>query len=130
MSSISHLKGELQELLTGLKLNGHTALVVGSCTEWLVEHSVGERVSEFWTGSITYEDRDLEVTGYLNSQAELSPIWAEGSLLYTLLHGPVLAKSENLADHILSKLVGKDLEFVNADLISSYVREAVNASSS
>jgi len=125
MASISHLKTEIQQLLASCQHRGLTALIVGSSTEWLLEHASGERLSEFWVGRVSYEDCDAEIFGYLNSDAKLAAIHADGSLLYTLLHGPLLAKSTDLADHLIVKLTGSKALMKNAEEVSGYEAEAI-----
>jgi CobQ-like glutamine amidotransferase family enzyme len=125
MASISHLKTEILQLLASCKQRGQTALIVGSSTEWLLDHASGERVSEFWTGSVGYEDCDSEIFGYLNSEAKLDAIHSDGSLLYTLLHGPLLSKSTDLADHLILKLTGSKVLMQNAEEIAGYEAEAI-----
>lgn len=125
MDSISHLKGQIEQLLKTCKTRNVSVLVIGSTTEWLLEHVTGERVSEFWVGSAGYEDCDAEVYGYLNSEAMLNAIVLDGSVIYTLLHGPVLAKSSDLADHLVAKLTGKNVAMRNEEEILSYEVEAI-----
>lgn len=125
MDSISHLKEQIEQLLSICKDRGLSVLVVGSTTEWLLQHTMGERVSEFWVGSVGYEDCDAEVYGYLNSEAILNAIVVDGSVIYTLLHGPVLAKSSDLADHLVAKLTGKNVAMRNEEEILSYEIEAI-----
>ncbi len=125
MSSISHLKSQVEALLATCKDKRHTVLVIGSSTEWLLDHSQGERSSEFWAGQVSYEDGEFEVVGYLNSQASLDPIWVDGSLFYTLLHGPVLAKSSAFADYLILKLTGKRVVSQKIVEISGYENEAI-----
>ncbi len=130
MASIAHLKDEVEELLAVCKGMAQSVIVVGSSAEWLLEHTSGERVSEFWVGSVNYEDRVSNVFGYLNSEAIFDPIYVDGSLLYTLLHGPLLAKSEDLADHLMVKLLGKKIQSAPAEVVSSYVAEAIKTAKS
>ena len=125
MESIRHLREQIIELLDMCKLRGQAALIVGSCAEWLLEHTQGERVSEFWSGSITFYGVEHDVNGYLNSQALLEPIYLDGSLIYTLLHGPLLTKSESLADALISKITSHDVSFNKSHVVSGYVAEAI-----
>jgi CobQ-like glutamine amidotransferase family enzyme len=125
MASIAHLKSEIQQLLAFAKERGQTAIVVGSSTEWLLEHSVGERESIFWQGSITYEGESFDVNGYLNSRAKLAPVHVDASLIYALLHGPLLAKSEGLADHLVAKLTGRNVQFSGSEQLAGFVEEAI-----
>jgi CobQ-like glutamine amidotransferase family enzyme len=125
MDSIAHLKDQIEHLLVVCKNNHTSALIIGSSAEWLLEHTTGERVSEFWGGSIGYEGIETEVVGYLNSDANLDPMWIDGSLIYTLLHGPVMAKSPALADYLVTKLTGREADLENGDEISSYEAEAI-----
>ena len=125
MDSIAHLKDQIEHLLVVCKNNHTSALIIGSSAEWLLEHTTGERVSEFWGGSIGYEGLETEVFGYLNSDANLDPMWIDGSLIYTLLHGPVMAKSPALADYLVTKLTGREADLENGDEISSYEAEAI-----
>ena len=125
MDSIAHLKEQIEQLLVICKDKGLSVLVIGSTTEWLLEHVTGERVSEFWAGEVRYEDGGFSVFGYLNSEANLDAIWVDGSLFYTLLHGPVLAKSTQLADHLVAKLTGMKVAVRNEEEILSYELEAI-----
>jgi CobQ-like glutamine amidotransferase family enzyme len=125
MSSIAHLKADLQQLLAYAKQRGQTVLIVGSSTEWLLEHSVGERESNFWQGSISYEGENFDVNGYLNSRAQLAPVHVDASLIYVLLHGPLLAKSEKLADHLVAKLTGRQVQFERREQLAGFVEESV-----
>jgi CobQ-like glutamine amidotransferase family enzyme len=125
MDSIAHLKKQIEQLLAFCKDKGLSVLVIGSTTEWLLQHTSRTRVSEFWTGSVGYEGFDSEVFGYLNSEANLDPVWVDGSLMYTLLHGPVMAKSPELADYLVTKLTGRKAGLENGDEISSYEVEAI-----
>jgi CobQ-like glutamine amidotransferase family enzyme len=96
----------------------------------LIDHASGERVSEFWTGIFGYEDCDSEIFGYLNSEAKLDAILADGSLLYTLLHGPLLSKSTDLADHLILKLTGSKVVMENAEEVAGYEAEAIKTARS
>ncbi len=125
MASIAHLKSQIENFLALCKEKSHAVLVIGSSTEWLLEHSKTERVSEFWSGFIRYEGSEFEVFGYLNSEASLDAVWVDGSLLYTLLHGPVLAKSSGLADYLISRLTGKDTKSAKTDEILNYELAAI-----
>jgi len=125
MESIAHLKDQIEHLLVVCKNNHTSALIIGSSAEWLLEHTSGGRVSEFWGGSIGYEGIETEVFGYLNSDANLDPMWIDGSLIYTLLHGPVMAKSPALADYLVKKLTGREAGLGNGGEISSYEAEAI-----
>lgn len=68
--------------------------------------------SEFAVTQATVFKNELEVLGYLNSDSGLPMFLAEGRLLGTLLHGPVLAKNPRLADLILAEITGLE---VNAE---------------
>jgi len=54
--------------------------------------------------------------GYLNSSSKLDPLVHNKSGLFTLLHGPLLAKNPDLADAIISQLRWADVSAKNAEL--------------
>lgn len=60
------------------------------------------------------ETQKGDVIGYLNSDLVLEPYMQKDNLIATLLHGPVLAKSVWLADHIIEKMLdGKTVDVDN-----------------
>jgi CobQ-like glutamine amidotransferase family enzyme len=61
-----------------------------------LETTFGKHRSEFI--------EDSGIVGYINSDSELEPVRYESNSLFTLLHGPVLAKNPQLADYLLEKI--------------------------
>jgi CobQ-like glutamine amidotransferase family enzyme len=59
------------------------------------------RVSKFEEA----ESQGIQVVGYKNSDLDLPSLFIDGNLFGTLLHGPILAKNESLADFVISKIL-------------------------
>jgi len=107
MNSISGFKAEFVDLIAATSSSGGCGLVVGSSYEWLVPHQDTARTSEFVNTSLALPDgTTVDVSGYVNSDSNLADVlWSE-TVLYTRLHGPVLAKSPVLADYFCGLLTG------------------------
>lgn len=102
-AQLEDIDPELIPSVAALVLGGTRVMSVSSGYEILSEAIEGvvvkhsERVSEF-------RNHD-GIVGYVNSEAELEPIrWIQNSL-FTLFHGPVLAKNPDLADKFLGSLI-------------------------
>ena len=106
MDSISSFKAELVDLIDLANTTGGGGLVIGSSYEWLVPHDKGRRKSEFVIEKIDIPGLEIEVdaVGYVNSDSNLEDLLWSQNVLYTRLHGPILAKSPELADHFCGLL--------------------------
>lgn len=67
------------------------------------------RVSKFEISELD----GLEVVGYKNSDLDLPSLSIEANFIGTLLHGPILAKNEQLADSVIAKI------FANKEIVVS-----------
>ena len=112
MRSLAEDREELAACIDAFKTAGCPVLVVGSSFEALTRHGqLAERVSRFQEatvdapsfGSIS-TNSSMDAFGYINTQSDLPAILTNGSIVYTLLHGPVLAKSPDLLTEILKYL--------------------------
>jgi CobQ-like glutamine amidotransferase family enzyme len=101
MNSISNFKAEFVDLIDSANKSGGGGLVIGSSYEWLVPHQKGERKSEFTAHEVALPNQreNVEVLGYVNSNTDLKNVLWDGNVLFTRLHGPLLAKSPGLADY-------------------------------
>ena len=114
MAAMKELEPSLPGLAESLKVfeqSGAPALVLGSFYEALrATSSRQSRRSEFVEITIpapTFGPAkhpggfEVELFGYLNSKADLEVAKAEGAVVFTLLHGPVLLKSPQLLGVLL-----------------------------
>lgn len=60
----------------------------------------GERESLFSVGQL----EELKVLGYRNTDSGLPDIWMEGNVLFSMLHGPVLAKNPALLQNLVNRI--------------------------
>ena len=74
-------------------------------SQWTSSSAVAYR-SEFAVGNAKVFGQEIEVFGYLNSDSGLPLLLAEGRLIGTLLHGPILAKNPQLSDLMLAQIAG------------------------
>lgn len=88
-------------------------MFVGSSVEFAIERlglgsqsiNRAERESLFAVGAVA----DFKVLGYRNTDSGLPNIWSENNLIFSMLHGPVLAKNPKLQQLLASKLGGYTL---------------------
>jgi CobQ-like glutamine amidotransferase family enzyme len=108
MNSISNFKAEFVDLIDSANKSGGGGLVIGSSYEWLVPHQKGVRQSEFAALDVALPNQSetVDVFGYVNSNTDLKNILWDGNVLFTRLHGPVLAKSPGLADYFCGLITG------------------------
>ncbi len=122
MESISEAKGELVDLISAVKSSGGAGLVVGSSYEWLVPHASKERLSEFVESDLNLPDSKgkISAVGYVNSASALGNMLWDGKILFTRFHGPILAKSPDLADFFCEVLTnGKYVAKVDSKLVDA-----------
>lgn len=101
MKSLTGLTSVINELVSAFSSVNAPVLVVGSGYELLKPGAVRtQRRSDFFVA----EAENLRVLGYRNTDADLPELLLEGRTIFTLLHGPVLAKNPALADQILGQL--------------------------
>ena len=128
MNSIAAYKSRISGLIDAVKSSGGCGLVVGSGYEWFKKHSASNRISEFRTSNLVLPggSQALQVVGYVNSAANLPDCQWDGLVLLTRMHGPVLAKSTELADFFISRLTGSSPKASeSASKIDLYVEEAL-----
>ena len=112
MRSLASQMTELEACLEIFAKAKAPVLVVGSCFEALRSKTNREaRQSHFLECEVQtpiFKDipepdgvSEIRLFGYVNSQADLPTTAVEGSVVFTLLHGPVLAKSPELSAVIL-----------------------------
>lgn len=88
-------------------------MFVGSSVEFAIERlglgsrsiNRGERESLFSVGEVA----DFKVLGYRNTDSGLPNIWTENNLLFSMLHGPVLAKNPRLQQLLATSIGGFEL---------------------
>lgn len=101
MKSLEHFAQPVRELVANLKKLSIPVIAVGSGYELLAPGAQRtERRSDFHVATLD----GMSVLGYRNTDADLPEITRDGSVLLTLLHGPLLAKNPRLADQILIQL--------------------------
>lgn len=99
--SLEPLAEAVRELVVTLVAQSVPVLAVGSGYELLRPGAPRTpRRSDFYVSE--FEGR--EVLGYRNTDAQLPELARDGSLLLTLLHGPLLAKNPQLADEFIEQL--------------------------
>jgi CobQ-like glutamine amidotransferase family enzyme len=99
--SLEPLAEAVRELVATLVAQSVPVLAVGSGYELLRPGAPRTlRRSDFNVSE--FEGR--EVLGYRNTDAQLPELARDGSLLLTLLHGPLLAKNPQLADEFIEQL--------------------------
>ena len=101
MRSIDSYRPAVIELIAAMRAKSLPVLVVGSCVEWLSNsHEKQERISEFVVADLDGES----ILGYRNTDAAIESISRDGSVISTMLHGPLLAKNPKLADDLLKSV--------------------------
>jgi hypothetical protein len=128
MKSISGQKLSIVGLIDAVNKSGGCGLVVGSAYEWLEPHAAGVRISEFRQAELALPDspKTIEVSGYVNSSANLPDCQWDGAVLKTRMHGPVLVKSNELCDYFIARLTGKSSSSSEKALeLEGFVREAI-----
>lgn len=101
MNSLSQVFEALRALVTEFSELGIPVVAVGSGYELLSsEIQRGARRSEF----VVVDFQGAQYLGYVNTDTDLPLIVWDGSILKTMLHGPVLAKNPHLADSLLSAM--------------------------
>lgn len=83
------------------------------------------RVSKFEVATVG----DLEVVGYKNSDLDLPDILVSENLIGTLLHGPLLAKNENFANQVISRILERheiqiEIDATTGPRVSEFARQA------
>ena len=114
MRTIEPLASEIRDSVFELAAAGLTGLAVGSGYELLYpDFERGSRLSDY--ADIPASDELPEIFGYINSDTNLPAVSVLGeSFVCTTVHGPVLARSPQLADHLLSQLGIKVIETADA----------------
>ena len=128
MKSILLHQTRIASLISAVKEKDGCGLVVGSSYELLSDHKVGERISEFRSADLVLPDgsRSVQVVGYVNSSANLPDCHWDESVLFTRMHGPVLAKSTGLADYFIANLTGfEPTSNLMTQKIDAFVAEAI-----
>ncbi|MFM6980675.1 MAG: hypothetical protein ACKOWE_04660 [Micrococcales bacterium] len=96
----AQIDDELLAIAEQLRGTNIPVLFIGSSVEFAVEKlglgdhriSRSERESLFSVGELA----NLKVLGYRNTDSGLPDIWQDGKLVFSMLHGPVLAKNPRL----------------------------------
>jgi CobQ-like glutamine amidotransferase family enzyme len=83
------------------------------------------RVSKFEEA----ESQEIRVVGYKNSDLDLPSLIIDGNFIGTLLHGPILAKNESLADFVISRILDSEnraieMSLTKRDSVSGYAQGA------
>ena len=104
MNVIEPLAPRLRELIFGAASMGLNGLAIGSGYELLYPDFVrGERVSDY--ASIEASEGLPAMYGYVNTDTNLPHASVLGeNFVCTMVHGPVLARSPELADRMLERL--------------------------
>jgi CobQ-like glutamine amidotransferase family enzyme len=98
-------------------------MFVGSSVEFAIEkmglgsQSINrvERESLFSVGELA----DFKVLGYRNTDSDLPNIWIENNLIFSMLHGPVLAKNPRLQQMLATSIGGFELAEDQRDWLQS-----------
>lgn len=117
------IDSELLSMGKALGVLDSAAMFVGSSVEFAIEHlnlssqkiSRSERESLFSVGQF----HDISVLGYRNTDSGLPDVWAEGKFLFTMLHGPVLAKNPRLQHWIASQIGDSKIDHSNREWLDS-----------
>lgn len=107
LASLESLKAEapeMRELILEMVRAGLAGIAVGSGYELLQpDFSRGARISKY--AKVPASDSVPELFGYINTDTDLAPVAELGpNFLATLVHGPVLARTPQLADLFISRL--------------------------
>jgi CobQ-like glutamine amidotransferase family enzyme len=83
------------------------------------------RVSKFEEA----ESQEIRVVGYKNSDLDLPSLSIDGNFIGSLLHGPILAKNESLADFVISRILDSEnrkieVSLTKRDAVSGYAQGA------
>jgi CobQ-like glutamine amidotransferase family enzyme len=75
------------------------------------------------------ESQEIRVVGYKNSDLDLPSLIIDGNFIGTLLHGPILAKNESLADFVISRILKTEnreieMSLTKRDAVSGYAQGA------
>jgi len=75
------------------------------------------------------ESQEIRVVGYKNSDLDLPSLSIDGNIIGTLLHGPILAKNESLADFVISRILDAEnreieMSLTKRDAVSGYAQGA------
>ena len=127
MDSIQEAKSELIDLITEVQNAGGVGLVVGSTYEWLVPHQQQPRVSQFVDLEMDLPGTQtrIPVVGYVNSAAKLDDLLWQRGILFSRLHGPLLAKSPELADYFCGVLTAGKYVSKPAKNLDGFIQEAI-----
>lgn len=138
MRSLAEDREELTACIDSFKKAKCPVLVVGSSFEALKRHGqLPERVSHFQeahANAPAFGSRStggsVSAFGYINTQSDLPAILTDGSIVYTMLHGPVLAKSQQLLNAILKYLGIESEEGERFERLSAIRKLAIDTAKS
>lgn len=104
MASFSKNTDEIRSIVLGLARAGLPGLAVGSGYELLQpSFTRGERLSDY--ADVEAAGELPRAFGYINSDTDLEPLAQLGeNFLVTLIHGPVLARTPELADYLIERM--------------------------
>jgi CobQ-like glutamine amidotransferase family enzyme len=104
MATFSKETDEIRRIVRELADAGLPGLAVGSGYELLQPYFIrGKRLSDY--ADVEASGELPRTFGYINSDTDLQPLASLGAnFLVTLVHGPVLARTPELADYIIERL--------------------------
>jgi CobQ-like glutamine amidotransferase family enzyme len=104
-SAFANLSPKLIELMEGgmpgLAIStGYEELAKVGLFSKVLASPISERISKFKI----YKDGEKEVLGYVNTEVDLPILHREAKWIGSLLHGPVLAKNNDLLEEVLGNI--------------------------
>jgi CobQ-like glutamine amidotransferase family enzyme len=128
-SDLSRIAPTLQQWLEGgtqiLAVSTGFAALHGLLSQLDTNVERVSRVSKFEEA----ESQEIRVVGYKNSDLDLPSLIIDGNFIGTLLHGPILAKNESLADFVISRILKAEnraieMSLTKRDAVSGYAQGA------
>jgi CobQ-like glutamine amidotransferase family enzyme len=128
-SDLSRIAPTLQQWLEGgtqiLAVSTGFAALHGLLSQLDTNVERVSRVSKFEEA----ESQEIRVVGYKNSDLDLPSLSIDGNFIGTLLHGPILAKNESLADFVISRILDAEnreieMSLTKRDAVSGYAQGA------
>lgn len=128
-SDLSRIAPTLQQWLEGgtqmLAVSTGFAALHGLISQLDTNVERVSRVSKFEEA----ESQGIRVVGYKNSDLDLPSLSIDGNIIGTLLHGPILAKNELLADFVISRILKTEnreieMSLTKRDAVSGYAQGA------
>lgn len=128
MQSLATYDEQIHALLLQMVEAKTPGIVVGSALAWagVDVSSKRERRSEFVVANVDAEGWPSEALGYLNSDLSLETVSVKGNLVFTLLHGPFLAKNPLWLNRIIEILGVATITSDSKICAERYVKEIWN----